>query len=97
MPLQRPSETVGKVWGTQCLDQTHIEPRQNVSNRDFFLGGGKAKINHVVIRDLFVVNRDKKKHDSRQEDHESRFFSSLGMALILGLTEETRGGVHSHT
>ena len=46
------------------------------------MGGGKAKENHVVIRDLFVVNRDKKKHDSRQKDHESRFFSSLGMAPI---------------
>ena len=28
----------------------------------------------VVIRDLFVVNRDIKNRDSRYEDHESRFF-----------------------
>ena len=37
----------------------------------FFFFKGKAKKNDVVIRDLFVVNRDKKKHDSRQKDHES--------------------------
>ena len=35
----------------------------------FFLG--KATKNHVVIRDIFVVNRDKKKHDSQQKNHES--------------------------
>ena len=26
----------------------------------------------IMIRDLFVVNRDKKSHDSRQKDHKSR-------------------------
>ena len=62
MPLYRPSDTIGgAVWVTQCLDQANIEPRQNVSNREFIFGRGKAKKNHVVIRDLFVVNRDKKK------------------------------------
>ena len=34
MPLYRPSNTVGEVWVTWCLDQAYIEPRQNVSNRD---------------------------------------------------------------
>ena len=28
MPLYRPSDTVGAVWVTWCLDQAHIEPRQ---------------------------------------------------------------------
>ena len=34
---------------------------------------GKAKKIHVVIRDIFVLNRDNKKHDSRQKNHESCF------------------------
>ena len=32
---------------------------------------GKSQKNHVGIRDLFVVNREKKNHDSRQQDRES--------------------------
>ena len=67
MPLYRLSDTVGAAWVTSCLDQAYIEPRQNVLNRDFIWGGGKLKKNHVVIRDLFVVNRAKKNHDSRQK------------------------------
>ena len=31
----------------------------------------KAKKNHVVIRDLFFVNRDDNNDDSRQKYHES--------------------------
>ena len=29
------SDTVGAAWVTECLDQVYIEPRQNVTNRDF--------------------------------------------------------------
>ena len=39
------------------------------------------KMSRIVIRDLFVVNRDTKNHDSRQKYQESCFFSSLRMAL----------------
>ena len=35
MSLYRPSDTVGAAWVTYCLDQAYIEPRQNVTNRDF--------------------------------------------------------------
>ena len=37
----------------------------------FFLGDFFSKKKVVVIRDLFVVSRDKKNHDSRQKNHES--------------------------
>ena len=63
MPLYRPSDTVGAAWVTFCLDQAHIEPQQNVSNRDFILFKGKLQKNHAVIRDIFSVNSDKKNHD----------------------------------
>ena len=43
MSLYRPSDTVGEVWVTQCLDQAYIEPRQNVSNRDFIFFREKLK------------------------------------------------------
>ena len=67
IPLYRPSDTVGAAWVTYSLDQAYIEPRQNVVNRDLFFQG-KVKKNHVVIRDIFVVNRDKQKktfHDKK--------------------------------
>ena len=43
MPLYRPSHTVGAAWVTYCLDQAYIEPRQNVSNRDFIFYRSKLK------------------------------------------------------
>ena len=67
IPLYRPSDTVGAAWVTYSLDQAYIEPGQNVVNRDLFFQG-KVKKNHVVIRDIFVVNRDKQKktfHDKK--------------------------------
>ena len=57
--------------GLRSALQAYIEPRQNVSNRDFIFFRGKQKKKAGVILDLFVANRDKKKHDSRQKDHES--------------------------
>ena len=43
MPLHRPSDTVGAAWVTLCLDQAYIEPRQNISNRDFIFFREKPK------------------------------------------------------
>ena len=60
----------GVGYVVSCI--RHISrPRQNVSNRDFILFWEQLKEN--------VVHRDKKK--SRQKDHESCFFSLLGMAV----------------
>ena len=42
---------------------------------------GKSQKNHVGIRDLFVVNRDIRYHDSRQKITNRGFFF-VRMALI---------------
>ena len=69
----------------------HISSHDKMSRIVMSLFLGKARKNHVVIRHLFVVNRDKKNHDSRQKDDDSCLFFSLGMALsrwslIIGAT-----------
>ena len=47
----------------------------NVVNRDFVFSLGNCKKIGVMNREVFVVNHDKKNHDSRQKPHESWFFS----------------------
>ena len=59
MPLFRPSDTVGAMWVSYCLDQAYIATRQNVANRDFIFFREEQQ-NHVVICHIFVVKRDKK-------------------------------------
>jgi len=44
-------------------------------NRDFVFFYENCKKNGVMNREVFVVNHDKKNHDSRQKPHESCFFS----------------------
>ena len=62
----RPSDTVGARRGLLSALIRHISSHDKMSRIVIlFFFRAKAKKKHVVIRDLFVVNRDKKKITNR--------------------------------